>query len=422
MKNKILLVIATMLVIMVISVRYLFVRKFDEFKNNISIYESEQIVNLLKEKESRITTLSNGDKRILQLFSEQFDESKSITIKDTSFSFLYLRKSLKYRKASLGYIDCLHNKCVIDKQNEAMQKLISAKEDELEKKFGKTFSHWYSKLKGQKLLKETKKLSDCSNFFPAISEISFNENAWCDFERFMIVFNNEIKESKMQNQKVENQYANVVASTKKQLRSGVISYFEEKLSNRKTQIISTQIETKTYDSPTLGLITYSVNRIIFDNSTFQNVADDAFEEQWKHNSLRTGAMPYSSCYGSSNYCGDWSCSKIKVITGGSDDVLVSIKNHNGRVVRHAYIRGGNSYTFNVSNGSYQVFFYSGKGWNPKKVMQSATCNSLKGGFVLNESVTKDSYIVIFGQIMTYELILQNDGNLQTQPSSKSEAF
>lgn len=133
-------------------------------------------------------------------------------------------------------------------------------------------------------------------------------------------------------------------------------------------------------------------------------------------------MPYSSCYGSSNYCSDWSCSKIKVITGGSGDVLVTIKNSYGKVVRHAYIKGGNSFTFNVPDGSYQVFFYSGTGWNPNKQMPSSSCSYLKGGFVSNESVTKDNYINLYSQIMTYELILQQQGNFSTKPSSKNEAF
>jgi hypothetical protein len=47
---------------------------------------------------------------------------------------------------------------------------------------------------------------------------------------------------------------------------------------------------------------------------------------------------------------------------------------------------------------------------------------LHGGFVSGEDVTKDDYISLYSQQMTYELILQQNGNLSTKPSSKDEAF
>ncbi len=53
-----------------------------------------------------------------------------------------------------------------------------------------------------------------------------------------------------------------------------------------------------------------------------------------------------------------------------------------------------------------VFFYSGTGWNPNKQMPSSSCNSLRGGFVSNESVTKDNYINLYNQIMIW-----NEGQL-----------
>jgi hypothetical protein len=331
-----------------------------------------------------------------------------------------LSESVKYKVASLKYIDCLNSKCLIDEQNEANQKLITSKETELAKKYGETFSLWYPKLKDEKLLKKVNKSGECSSFFPDLNEISFDANIWNDFEKFMIAYNSETRESLIQNNQTENQYASNVASTKSQLRSGVMDYFDGKLSDRKSQILTTETETKQFNSPTLGLITYSVSKTSFDKQAFQNVADDAFEEQWKSNSLSTGAMPYSYCYGASNYC-DYGCSKISVRTGGAD-VLVTIKNISGEVVRHAYINGGYTFSFNVPDGQYQVFFYSGTGWNPNKYMKSTSCGTLHGGFVSGEDVTKDDYISLYSQQMTYELILQQNGNLSTKPSSKDEAF
>jgi hypothetical protein len=133
-------------------------------------------------------------------------------------------------------------------------------------------------------------------------------------------------------------------------------------------------------------------------------------------------MPYSNCYGSSNYC-ETDCSEIMIETSPlGSDILVLIKNQYGRVVRHGYIQSGRSFRFNIPDGKYQVFFYSGKGWNPNKKMPSGSCNNLIGGFVEDESVTKDDYITLEGQIVTYQLTLQINGNFKEKASSKDEAF
>uniref|UniRef100_UPI0040476768 hypothetical protein n=1 Tax=Algoriphagus sp. TaxID=1872435 RepID=UPI0040476768 len=420
MKNKILIGIVALLALLLLSVRFMFNKKFEEFKVSVQQYENEQLANFQKEKEKKIAQLSNES--LAQLFNQYFEESKSIIEKDTTFSFLYLSESVKYKIGRLDYFDCLHQKCIVEKQNETAQKQITLKEKELEKKFGNTFTSWYPKLKDEKLLQKTSRIGNCSDFYSDLYEISYEKDAWSEFENFMNSYDNEMKLAETESSQAETHYSNKVASTKNSLKSGVISYFNSQLSNSKSQILTSVTEAKSFNSPSLGLITYNVTKKKFNKQAFQNVADDAFEEQWKYNSLSTGSTPYSYCYGSSNYCNDYGCSQIKVITGGSGDVLVTIKNYNGKVVRHGYIKGGYSYTFNVPNGNYQVFFYSGTGWNPNKEMPSASCSYLKGGFVSNESVTKDNYINLYSQIMTYELILQQQGNFSTKPSSKNEAF
>jgi hypothetical protein len=420
MRNKILLGIAVLLVLLVLSVRYIFKNQFAEFEVSIRKYESEQLADFQQEKEKIIAQISNEG--LEQFFNQYIDESKSFIEMDTTLSFLYLSESIKYKMGRLDYFDCLHQKCIVEKQNEISKKQITLKEIELEKKFGSTFTSWYPKLKDEKLLQKESRIGNCSGFYSELYEISYDKDAWSEFEKFMNSYDNEIEKAQIQSKQSETLFSNNVSSTKRSLKSGVINYFDTRLSNSKSQILSTETESKTFNSQTLGIISYNITKTSFNKQAFQNVADDAFEEQWKYNSLSTGAMPYASCYGSSNYCSDWSCSKIKVLTGGSGDVLVSIKNSNGKVVRHGYIKGGNSFTFNVPDGSYQVFFYSGTGWNPNKQMPSSSCSYLKGGFVSNEDVTKDNYINLYSQIMTYELILQQQGNFSTKPSSKNEAF
>jgi hypothetical protein len=144
-------------------------------------------------------------------------------------------------------------------------------------------------------------------------------------------------------------------------------------------------------------------------------------DKYINNSLQTGSTPYSKYYGENSSCNDYGCSKIRVRTPYNSDVLVTIKLNNS-VVRHAYIQAGDSYTFSMPNGTYQPFFYYGKGWNPEKVMKETSQISLKGGFVTNEDFGKDDPQYLENQILEYELILQSDGNFSTRPSNAEEAL
>ena len=124
----------------------------------------------------------------------------------------------------------------------------------------------------------------------------------------------------------------------------------------------------------------------------------------------TGATPWENCYGKNASCETYpkdgylvGCSEINIKTSSSSSVVAIVKRY-GKVVKHAYISAGSSYTFEVKDGTYQVFFYYGTSWNKNKKMQSSECSSLYGGWDYNESVTKDDRITMKGQIMTYTLI------------------
>lgn len=135
------------------------------------------------------------------------------------------------------------------------------------------------------------------------------------------------------------------------------------------------------------------------------------------NSLRTGSTPYTKYYGGNSSCNDYGCSQIKVRTSNSD-VLVTIKK-NDKVVRHAFIQAGDSHTFSFPNGTYQAFFYYGKGWNPEKEMKGG---EIKGGFITNEDFGKDEPQSLYNNVLEYELILQQNGNFSTRPSNPEEAL
>lgn len=143
----------------------------------------------------------------------------------------------------------------------------------------------------------------------------------------------------------------------------------------------------------------------------------AIYDKYISNSLSTGATPYSRHYGGNPSCSSSGCSQIKVRTSNSD-VLVTIKK-NDKVVRHAFIRAGASYTFSMPNGTYQPFFYYGKGWNPEKEMKGG---KIKGGFIENEDFGKDEPQYLSNNVLEYELILQRNGNFSTRPSNSEEAL
>ena len=149
--------------------------------------------------------------------------------------------------------------------------------------------------------------------------------------------------------------------------------------------------------------------------------EKAIYDKYINNSLSTGSKPYSYCYGVNITCSGWGCSEIIVKTPRTSDVLVTIK-QSGRVVSHAYIRSSSSYTFNLPNGTYQAFFYYGKGWNPEKIMKQTACGPLKGGFIASEVFGKDNPESLHNNILTYELILQPSGNFSTRPSNAEEAL
>jgi hypothetical protein len=140
-------------------------------------------------------------------------------------------------------------------------------------------------------------------------------------------------------------------------------------------------------------------------------------DRYISNSLSTGATPYFKYYGGNSACNDNGCSKIKVTTSNSD-VVVTIKKKN-KTVRHAYIQAGDSYSFSFPNGTYQAFFYYGKGWNPEKEMKGG---KMKGGFITDEVFGKDDHQSLFNNVLTYELIMQQNGNFSTRPSNPEEAL
>ena len=134
-----------------------------------------------------------------------------------------------------------------------------------------------------------------------------------------------------------------------------------------------------------------------------------------------GATPWENCYGKNASCEYVGCSDIRVNTSSNSSIVAIVKKY-GKVVKHAYISAGSSYTFQVPDGTYQVFFYYGSEWDRNKSMNSKDCYTLRGGFTSKESVSKTERITLKGQIMTYTLTYTTSGNFSPKSSSLEEAL
>lgn len=159
---------------------------------------------------------------------------------------------------------------------------------------------------------------------------------------------------------------------------------------------------------------YVGNSLNTGSSPYESKKPSVEDAPYYNNSLRTGSSPYT------NYCGSVDGESeicVKTSSNSNCDVVVIVKSDE-MIARNAYIKAGGSHTFYLSNGTYQVFFYGGKGWNPNKEMP----NGLQGGFVANESYSKDYPVSLEYQSLTYELIPQPNGNFSTAQSSADEMF
>ena len=130
---------------------------------------------------------------------------------------------------------------------------------------------------------------------------------------------------------------------------------------------------------------------------------------------KTGDTPYFSRYGIDTERGP---NTLTFHTSGSDDCVVIVKKrYTGTVVGHVYIRGGDTGSLKVPNGSYDVFFYSGRDWDPHKIV-----GNVVGGFTRDDSLQKDPGLSLNYTDCTYTLYPVQNGNLSLKSASESEAF
>lgn len=143
-------------------------------------------------------------------------------------------------------------------------------------------------------------------------------------------------------------------------------------------------------------------------------------DEYRNNSLKTGSKPYASYFGKAQTGKNY----IEFKTSGSSDYIAIVKRHsNNRYINHIYIKGGDKARLYVPSGTYDVYFYSGNGWNPNMEV-----GQFKGGFVEGGITQKDGPIHLLSEIielddgrtqertayMEYTLYPVENGNLVLQ--------
>jgi len=130
------------------------------------------------------------------------------------------------------------------------------------------------------------------------------------------------------------------------------------------------------------------------------------ENEYANNSLRTGSKPYSSYFGHAQTGDNYIDFKTQE---GCDYVAIVKRHRDGKYVNHIYIHGGERAKMYIPDGNYDVYFYSGTGWNPNKQV-----GDFVGGFVYGGSMQKDGPVRIVSAYLEYTLYPVANGNLRLE--------
>jgi hypothetical protein len=409
-------------IILLFSLAFIFVGTYVLFENKVR--EAKKTLdhrslkadsNFKMQKENMEARFTRENPNEYFLFSERCELNKAISFKDSTVSFFVYSKHFEVKLIDIKYLDCVYAKAESDaiclRSDAEFQKQL----DILIAEHGQVASTWAKKL-GKSMFMEFTKKNDCSPYFSDNDYYTIHPTAFSEFDRFLAefkVYENEVNAKNSQTERLFQTEIN-------KLRNGLSSEAKNMMDNNitKSNALKSNDKSFTFEWKGYGHYTYALKEKEIDHDYIEQSMEEVYEVQYRDYSLTNGSMPYSYCYGRSNSGG----SGVRV-NAGSSDVLVTIKDMNDRVIRHAYIKANRTFTLNVSNGNYNVYFYYGTGWNPKRFMKDTDCGRLVGGFLRNESVSKDpSVLRLYDGIMVYTLTSQVGGNFNTAGSSKMEAF
>ena len=416
--NKIYTVFGVAVLILFGSTYMIFNNQVTSTKIQIEQEDEQSLRNFMSLKQSYLANFKKSYPSKTSLFNDYFKPANAKISRDTLICFFVYNSKMQKAGYDPKYYDCLIGKCESNIENSKVEEAVLSQLRKRKRVYGKKADLWFEKIGKDKFLNTTILAENCDTYFTSTSKLSINNVAFSEFDNFLQERNRAEKKLQRQSEKSLVDYRAQVRKAKNSLTSS-----GKRLLDRELQSSELTVEETTslnFRGDVLGLINYAIPVTTYDINQFNTILDDIYLEQYKDNSLSTGTKPYAYCFGSNNSCSN-GCSQISVQTPYNSDVLVTLKK-GGSVYRHAYIRAGNSYTFKFPNGTYQAFFYYGKGWNPNKFMKNTSCGELNGGFLADEHFGKDVPQSLYNQILSYELILQQNGNFSTRPSNKDEAF
>jgi hypothetical protein len=374
--------------------------------------EESRINNLKASLENDFNSKYPGENFV---FEDLYRIQKATTYSDTTISFFIYSNTLKIKTIDKRYLYCVSNKAASEADKSIAEKSLQIELKKLEKEYGNLVNAMVSNIGKTRFFKNTKQVA-CEDFFSNNNSYNFDALAFEDFERLLDEY--KINEAQIQqdNAVIENQYQVQLDKIKSELTEKEQNLLIARLGDFYPVI--DDYKRFNFTGNNLGSFDYTIPARVIDQDRLNEALNSIFSKRYQNYSLQNGAMPYSYCYGAKN-----SGPSRVIVNAGNSDVLVSIKDMNDKVIRHAYVKSFHSFTLRVPNGNHQVFFYYGSGWNPKRSMTHTICGNLIGGFLNNEMISKDPEIIKLNySYIEYSLSVQTGGNFRTAGSSKSEAF
>lgn len=404
----ILLYSTILLVFLIPYIIYLF--QYFEAKRVIKNQEDLEYAAFIVLKDS-LNSITNETYNINDFY--RLNVAEYYSTKKVSF-FIY-RDQLKQRHLKTDYLYCLQSK--VESQNSRIkaEKSLEKALNALEKKYGDNVRKWVNKIGRSEFITITH-TTNCSNYFEQNSSFDFNPNIIQDFDHFLEEVLTKETQAKLKTEQNNAQYQEQLTSTRNSLDESELVIFDNEI--KRLPALIDEYQSFKFNGDELN-VTYHIPYKAFDRKRFDDALSDVYNERYGNYSLQTGDMPYSECYGSNN-----SGNRFIRVEAGHRDVLITVKNSRMEVVRHVYVQAYDKFTLRISPGSYKVFFYYGRGWNPKKYMASTICGNLYGGFLSEELIQKDHQRINLYQYesISYMLRTTNSGNFSPSGSSKNEAF
>lgn len=161
--------------------------------------------------------------------------------------------------------------------------------------------------------------NECSKYFADVKACSLRESRLKSLEN-LVRKHQEIRRDIDRSNRIAKRQ---VEARLKVAQSTLVGQGQVLFSENEESIYWKKLESShVVEAGDLGPYSFSFENYEFDGEAFSRILGEAYQVQYKDNSLNTGASPYSYCYGGGNSCGGYACSEIRVKASNNSDVLV----------------------------------------------------------------------------------------------------